>query len=723
MREIKTLITLLALCILLVINDTPGNAINSFSQSIITEAGLMNTPDNPSNSRWYWDFNEWNNMDGWTLHDILHGTVTGGTLWITIQKEQKKEVRPTWMEQVWGPPLKYELSSPKGLGVPAEQYNKIIIRLRNLSPETDGFVRWSTTRKQGVDTGYIRYTMKPDLNEWQEVVCHMDNKWNGTIDQIKIQPARMWQRGDIWIDWITITNGERKSTTPRPDVCSEKVIPKVHLPGISQKDFNDAFKVLDECMVVDVPINGFNYPFMAPGGAYGENWWQLDGSLNLAGSKWANQKFAEDVIRGFTEVQAQNPDGRIDLWGGSPVRGQFAEVSSLPRYFEAAFDVAMRTNDLQLRNIIYLSMKKYLEYWLSSAKVDKKTGLVTAVFEETLGNTNLNQNNEVIYQDPKIIAPIDLNVAVAIGCYNTARLAEYLGKTEDAEKYKLIFGRLSSSINQHLWSDVDNVYYNYNVPENRHYKRLICSTFDPLLLGIAPPERVEKLIPVLLDTSQFYWGLRPVTTIARTEPIYVEATGSYDGRAWLGDVWTLRNIPIINGLEDAGKHQLAAELTWSTIKTFNANYCEYVAPGTGSGEGVQRYGWSASQYIQAIIENLFGISYNSIEKRLRITPHIPVELMNKEIEISNLQIPSLNGLVLELRILQKEAGKATITINLKGKVSGETVEICLPEPVVNKTSVITRNGRKLKPITQFEDIAGVVGVRMDMENRVEVVFE
>ncbi len=102
----------------------------------------------------------------------------------------------------------------------------------------------------------------------------------------------------------------------------------------------------------------------------------------------------------------------------------------------------------------------------------------------------------------------------------------------------------------------------------------------------------------------------------------MEATGTYDGRAWFGDVWTLRNLPVINGLEDAGKHDLAAELAWSTIKTFNSNYCEFIVPSNGSGEGVQRYGWSASQYIQAIIENLFGIDYDFLNKRLRIVPHI-----------------------------------------------------------------------------------------------------
>jgi hypothetical protein len=562
------------------------------------ESVSLYTYDIPGEPKWFWGFDKWNDREGWTCPEILNGTVSGGAMWLTIQSKREDNAPISWRDQVWGKGQRYELVSPKNLSINASKFNKIVIRIRNLSPETDGFIRWETVDK--LDSGVVRYTMKPDCKEWQEVVCHMDNHWKGIIGQIKVQPASMWQRGDLWIDWIAVGRGEVKQAILRPDVCSNAVVPQIKLPGISQKDFNDAFKVLDECIIVNVPINGFNYPVMAPGGYYGENWWALDASLNVAGSKWVNQKFVENLMRGFAEVQKQNPDGRIDLWGGSPTRGQAADVSSLPRFFEAAYDVARRSNDVVLQNTIYEAMKKNLGYWFSSKKRDDATGLITGVFEETFYDPD---------KQPQVIAPVDLNVAVAIGCFNTSKLAKYLGKATEAEKFLLDFKQLSATINQYLWNEDNQVYYNYNVIEKRQDKQLLCSTFDPLRLGIAPPDRIDKLMKSLLNPSLFYWGIRPLTSIARTEPKYVEAKGHYDGRAWSGDIWTLRNLAVIKGLEDVGKHDLAAELTWSTIKTFNAKYCEYIVPSTGSGEGVQRYGWSASQYIQAIIEDLFGVDY------------------------------------------------------------------------------------------------------------------
>lgn len=665
-------------------------------------------------TKWFWDFNVFNNREGWTIPGILTGTVSGGALWLTIQSDPKKAVDSLWASQVWGRDLYYEIVSPKGLMVPAARFNKIVFRLRNLSPETDGFVRWQALHNTGVDTGLVHFTMKPDCPEWQEVICHMDLKWNGTIDQIKIQPALMWKRGDIWIDWISIVNGEEKPLMTRPDICSDSITPRIRIPGITQRDFHDAFKVLNECLVTNVPLNGFTYPFLAPGGAYGSNWWQLDGSLNVAGVKWVNQKFVEDVMRGFSDVQSQNPDGRIDLWGGSTIRGEPGDVSSLPRFFEAAYDVARRSNDSLLQNIIYESMKKYLQYWFSTSKRDRSTGLITGVFEETFSNT---------LQEVGSLAPIDLNVAVAIGCFNTSRLAENLGKFSEADKYFTDFKQISVSINQYLWNEEDHKYYNYEVKNKKHDKRLLCTTFDPFLLGIAPPDRVEKLIPVLLNPAFFNWGIRPLTTIAKTEPGYVEALGTYDGRGWFGDIWTLRNLSIIKGLEDAGKHDLAAELAWSTIKTFNGKYCEYIATGPGSGQGVQRYGWSASQYIQAIIETLFGIDYDSHSKRLRIIPHIPEELMNQELEVSNLIIPTQNELRLDLKILQKKEGRASISIKLSGKLQDEVLEIYLPVKNGNRPLIKDKNGKKLQSLVQTDELKNLTGVRMPLTNNVHLNFE
>jgi hypothetical protein len=681
--------------------------------SALTAAAEGAPQESRFNTRYRWDFNSYGNTEGWTIPDPLKGAVMGGSLWLTFQREPPVK-QPPIAHQIWGSSKFCDIDSPKGLGLPAQEITKVRMRILNLSPETDGFLFWRTKEKPDVDSGRVRFTMKPSLNQWQVLVCDVDTLWKGIIDQIRIRPALLRMRGDMWIDWIAITDGSIRPAKPRPDVCSDQVVPRVTLPGISQSDFKDAFKILDECLICNVPVHGFNYPVMGPGGAYGENWWQLDSSLNLSGAKWVNQGFAENVIRGFIEVQANNPDGRIDLWGGSPVRGQVADMSSIPRYFEVAYDVVCRSADRPLCEATYESMKKYLGFWLSPSKTDGNTSLVTGAIEDSFAQ---------LTSEPQTEAEVDLNVAVALGCRNTAQLARRLNKPDEAQQYEEYFDHLRRAINQHLWNEKKGAYYNLNVKENKHVRRLICSTFDPLRLGIAPDERVQKLIPLLLDSKQFNWGIRPVTSIAMTDEAYVEAKGPYDGRAWLGDIWTMRNLPIIAGLCDVGRHDLAAELNWSTIRTFNTNCTEYVVPSTGSGEGVARYGWSASQYIQCIVEYLFGVDYDRLRNRLRIVPHVPPPLLGQRLALERLILPTGTDTRLQVQIDQPEPGWAQIQLEFEGRIPEGVIEVWLPADQRVPTRATDARGKSLRLQSTDVDLKHVRGVTLKPARKLSVRFE
>ncbi len=641
-----------------------------------------------------WTFDQWNNNEGWKVTDRLTGVVTGGSLWLTLTP---KTTDPTQLAQVTfqvhgdasrggefaGP--KPCIESPTGLSVDANRATKVRIQLINLSGETDGWVFW---RVAGQDNfaGPVRFTMQPDLKEWQEVVCHIDKAWQGTIDQLRIQTGHQFMRGDQWIKEISITDGPPRVWPERPDVCSEKVVPRIQIPGIAQATFADAFKVLDECLVMDVPLFGFDHPYMAPGGAYGSNWWQLDTSLNLAGAKWVNQAFAEGVIRGFASVQSQNPDGRIDLWGGGSVRGQTAVSSSCPRLFETAYDVARRSGDPAFQELVYTVMKRYLDWWLSPTKRDPQVGLVTATFEETIGDPEIT---------PGVNATVDTNVAVAIGCWNVAFLAERLGKKDEAVTYHEAFENLKQVINTHLWDEERGQYRNLNLKTGKLSDVLVCTTFDPLRLEITPPERRKRLLTLLHDPAQFNWGSRCLTSIAKTDPKFVEAKGPYDGSAWYGDIWTMRNLPVIAGLRDIEHYDLAAELAWSTIKTFHGKFTEYITPTEGSGEGVQRYGWSASQYIEAVVDHVFGVDADRMENRLRILPLIPKELRGQELRLEGLILPFKGEPRLNLVVKSQPDSQGEVQYSIVGGETKFDIQILFPKVDGELLTTCRVNGEKV----------------------------
>lgn len=471
------------------------------------------------------------------------------------------------------------------------------------------------------------------------------------------------------------------SLAKRENLKGSDVVPRIVFPGITQKQFNDAFVVLDECLVMDEPRYGFNYPFIAPGGHYGGCWWQLDASIAMHGAKWVNQRFVENMLRGFISVQ--RPDGRIPLYGHDKVPN-YPEGSSLPKLFGAAYAVLKQSDDRELMRATYDCLKKYLDWWFSIRK-DKTTGLITGVFEESFPPFENQLKNT---------AQVDLNVEVVVGCDVVAKLAAELTILDDFKKYTKQRDDLKASINRYLWNAQLGAYYTYNVREKKHDDKLLCSTFDPMRMQITDPTRLPAMLAMLTNDRYFNWEHNALTSAAKTDSIYNETTGDYNGNpAWSGDIWTLRNEAVIDGLEAVGRYDLAAHLSLKTVNLFNNNYTEFLKPSDGSGHGVKRYGWSAAQYIQILIENIFGVDYDGFTNTITIRPNLAKALEGKTISLEQLLLPDGNRLDLSVKT---QAGTTQIDYSITGTNKGMKVVVALPVMANKSCKVVNTKGQPMK---------------------------
>lgn len=403
---------------------------------------------------------------------------------------------------------------------------------------------------------------------------------------------------------------------------------------LQQSDLEYAIECLEVCKQDHAPKYGFNYPYFTPGGAYGKQWWQLDSSLALCGYKWIDRQFAEVSLWNF--IESQKDDGRICLWGADVLPGKVAgdnfpkqteNVSSLPKLFDVAYHVIQGSTDEKLKLATYNMLKKYLDWWFFNRQ-DSKTGLITAVFEETF-IPYLGYAGEY--------APVDTNVEVYVGCHYTESLALELGKIKDAEEIEVRKKRLKQSINQYLWNEERKAYFPYFVKEGKMSDCLMASTFFPLRMQIAGADRQKKLLELLKSQDHFNWGLIPLTSVSMKDSVFVTTKGAYQGNAsWSGNVWTLINEMVVRGLCDCGEKEIAAELALKTIRVFNHNCTEFVNPFDGSGHGVLQYAWTASQYLELVIETIFGISYRADEKVVTISPKITENLKNCCLELRHI---------------------------------------------------------------------------------------
>ena len=404
-------------------------------------------------------------------------------------------------------------------------------------------------------------------------------------------------------------------------------IPVISVPGIPQEEFADAFSVMQEAYVPateNEPVYGFTHPFCGPGGAYGACWWQLDTSLALCGAKWVNIPFSENVLRGFKAVQREK--GRIPLHGPDVLLDPEHKCSSVPKLFQAAYEVLERTHDPELLNEIYPVLKAYLDWWLS-ARIEEKTGLIYAIVEEYLPGRNTP------------LCAIETNVEVTVGCKIVSKLAAILGKEDEARYYREKMRHHAELIRTLLWDNDRKIFMSYDPMTSKFEGKIYSTVFDTLKNGVADNEQIDYLLRYLQDDALFQWNSVCLTTAAKTDKCYNETPGVYAACQWEGSIWSMRNYTVIEGLDDIGRFDLSSYLSWKTVTQFSGNYAEFLNPPDSSGHGVKRYVWTASQYVQILIERIFGIRYSNYLNTLQIMPNIPKACYGQKLAIRDLLLP------------------------------------------------------------------------------------
>ena len=214
--------------------------------------------------------------------------------------------------------------------------------------------------------------------------------------------------------------------------------------------------------------------------------------------------FADNTFRGLSDVQALNPDGRLNGYPESPYYGAVADINAAPAtFFEAAEAIARRSDDHAFRMGVYQEMSQFLDWYTSPVKRDGATGLITGTWEEL----DYDDGNGI--PDYQVVAPVGLNVEVAVAAEKTAELAGLLGKKSDRTRYSALFIQLAKAVNEHLSDRDSGTYHGRNLRTSQFVTHDTAAMFYPLRLKIAPEARRRRLIEILTDKKKFNFGLTP----------------------------------------------------------------------------------------------------------------------------------------------------------------------------------------------------------------------
>lgn len=170
-----------------------------------------------------------------------------------------------------------------------------------------------------------------------------------------------------------------------------------------------------------------------------------------------------------------------------------------------------------------------------------------------------------------------------------ALIADQLGKPEDAVRYRAEHQAMAKRVNERMWDEADGCYYNLSF-DGTLSRVLTPDCFMPIMAGIAPADRAERLKPLLLNEKTF-WGRYKMPSVSRSDPAYA------DQKYWRGQIWPPQVLWTYLSLRRAGWLNEA----WALAQTAGGmllrewsenNYCpENYNGDTGRLSGSPHYNW------------------------------------------------------------------------------------------------------------------------------------
>ena len=169
---------------------------------------------------------------------------------------------------------------------------------------------------------------------------------------------------------------------------------------------------------------------------------------------------------------------------------------------------------------------------------------------------------------PSLVEAVDLNSMLVREMRALGDMAQELGESASAARWRERADTLAGRINAVMWDPETRFYYNVDRATNSFtVKTAAGATIDlrrkeiigflPLWAGVAPPDRAQALVQHLTNPAEF-WRRFGVPTLAADDP-------GYEPRItrccqWNGAVWLEWNYLVFDGLRRYGYRREAREL-------------------------------------------------------------------------------------------------------------------------------------------------------------------
>ncbi len=189
-----------------------------------------------------------------------------------------------------------------------------------------------------------------------------------------------------------------------------------------------------------------------------------------------------------------------------------------------------------------------------------------AQYESGLDNSPLFDEAEFNPQTGTLeLDDVALSSYYALDCECLATIADLLGRARDARAFRDEHAAVAERINALLWDDEHGIYCNRHW-DGRLSNRWAPTSFFPLIAGVAPQARAERMVREHLLNEREFWGKYVLPSISRSDPAY------HDNDYWRGRIWGPFNFLTCEGLRRYRMDEIASELSMRSLDIFMDNW-------------------------------------------------------------------------------------------------------------------------------------------------------
>jgi glycogen debranching enzyme len=322
--------------------------------------------------------------------------------------------------------------------------------------------------------------------------------------------------------------------------------------------------------------------------------WQWDQVFHALAYRHVDTQLAEDQLRIFLDHQRDDgmlPDAIHDegliFHLTKPVE---ADVTKPPLMAWAALKLYEQSANLDFLAEIYQPVTRWDEWWTTYNRSADGLCEYRHPFSSGLDDSPLWD------QGMPVVSP-DLNSYLVIEFDSLARIAELLGDTEAAKRFRVTSDALLNGMIAHLWDDDSGIFRALH--DGKPLNTLTPLSLLPLHTGRLPAPITERLAKQVTNESLF-WTPHPLSTVAASDAAFDRA------QMWRGPVWINMNYFVVEALKRNGLHEQAAELRRKTLAlvTQHNDIYEYYDPITGERppKAAPMFGWSAALFIELAID-------------------------------------------------------------------------------------------------------------------------